>query len=373
MSSDEAEPRLQILVVDDEPGISSFLREFLISAGYEVRLASDGAQALELAEGSFFHIALVDLTLPDMNGLDVVKGLKQRIPDVVVVIMSGMTLGSYDELYKYGAEEYLAKPFSLDELSFMIRKHEKYIRALIQNRRLRDDLENQQEKGRFFSEAGHQLKTPIAVLKEFTHLFREGFGGELSEKQQQYMECIDQNIDRLLYLVENIEQLSRVDSGRWTIRLRAEDPAKIIGGVVDSWQPILERRNLRLVHEVPDDLPRVQADTAAVEQVLFNLIDNASKYGPAGGTVTLRGYRANEGFVCLEVEDQGPGIPEDQRELLFQPFTRLPEHESAPGLGLGLTVAQSLMRQLGGDLVLDSGSQPGNRFYLRLPVASTSS
>jgi len=367
-SGEDFELQLRILVVDDEPGIATFLQEFLTTKGFEVKAASDGAQALDLLERGGIHMALVDLTLPDMGGFDVVQKAKQIMPDLVAIVMSGTSVESREELVRYGVDEFIAKPFGFDELNYLLAKYEKLIRAVQHNKHLQERLRAEQEKSGFFSEAGHQLKTPIAVLKEFAHLFREGFGGELSAKQSQYLECIDQNIDRLLYLVDNIENLSRVESAGWTIRVKEENPRGIVTRVASSWRPILESRDLRFIEEVQDDLPMVLTDAAAVEQVLFNLVDNASKYGPAGGIITIRSVPSGDRFVRIEVEDQGPGIPEEKRETVFQPFTRLPEHESSPGLGLGLTVARGLMKRMGGDLWLDPGGKPGNRFCLQLRV-----
>ena len=365
----DTELKLHILVVDDEADIRGYLSDFLAMKGFEVQVAEDGATALDILRRSEIHLALVDLTLPDMSGFNIIKQAKQVVPDLVAVIMSGMPTVSCEALIQHGVDEYITKPFTFEELTYLIDKYEKYIRALRYSERFEERLRVEQEKSSFFFEAGHQLKTPIAVLKEFTHLFREGFGGEMTDKQTQYLEAIDQNIDRLLYLVDNIENLSRVESGSWRIEIKAEEPEEIISHVTTSWRPILQRRDLQLVEEVADNLPEVHADAAAVEQVLFNLFDNASKYGPAGSTITLRCFQSSDSFVCIEVEDQGPGVPEDKRDVIFQPFARLPEHESTSGLGLGLTVALSLMKRMKGDLCLDNSSKPGNRFCLHLQIA----
>ncbi len=365
----DTELKLHILVVDDEAGIRSYLSDFLATKGFEVQVAEDGAMALDILRRSEIHLALVDLTLPDMSGLDVIKQAKQVVPDLVVVIMSGMPVESYEELVQHGVDDYITKPFTFEELTYLIEKCKKYIRTFHYSEHFKERLRVEQEKSNFFFEAGHQLKTPIAVLKEFTHLFREGFGGEMTDKQTQYLEAIDQNIDRLLYLVDNIEDFNRVESGSWRIEIRAEEPEEIISQVTTSWRPILQRRDLQLAEEVADNLPEVHADAAAVEQVLFNLVDNASKYSPAGSTITLRCFQPSDSFVCIEVEDQGPGIPEDKRDVIFQPFARLPEHESASGLGLGLTIALNLMKRMKGDLWLDNSSKTGNRFRLHLQIA----
>ncbi|MEE9161815.1 MAG: ATP-binding protein, partial [Candidatus Neomarinimicrobiota bacterium] len=320
------------------------------------------------------HLALVDLTLPDGSGMELVEQAKRIVPQLVAVVMSGTPPDSPDEFIRRGVDEYLTKPFSFEELDHVLSRHERYIRAALEIELLKQRLHREDKNQAFFYEAGHQLKTPIAVMKEFAHLFQEGFGGELSAKQGEYLDAIHQNIDRLLYLVENIEMLSRLDSGSWIIRLEEEDPREIVSQVSASWRPILERRDLHLVEDVPARLPKVRTDAAAVQQVLFNLVDNASKYGPARGTVTLRCFQPDEGTVRIDVEDEGEAIPADKRDVLFLPFARLPEHESAPGLGLGLTVARGLMQRMDGVLWLADGASDGNgpagnRFCIQLPVA----
>lgn len=365
----DTELKLQILVVDDQADIRNYLSDFLTMKGFGVQQAEDGAMALDILHRSEVHLAFVDLNLPDMNGFDIIKQAKQVVPNLIAVIMSGMPIESWEALSQHGVNEHITKPFTFEELTYLIDKNEKYIRARRYSESLKERLRIEQEKSSFFFEAGHQLKTPIAVLKEFIHLFQEGFGGEMTDKQIQYLKVIDQNIDRLLYLVDNIENLGRVESGSWRIQIRDEEPEKIINHVTTSLRPILRRHDLQLVEEVADNLPNVHTDTAAIEQVLFNLVDNASKYGPAGSTITLRCFQSSDSFVCIEVEDQGPSIPEDKRDVIFQPFARLPEHESASGLGLGLTVALSLMKRMKGDLWLDNSSKPGNRFCLRLRIA----
>ena len=134
---------------------------------------------------------------------------------------------------------------------------------------------------------------------------------------------------------------------------------------------MLEKSGSKLVEEVAEGLPQIEADILALEQVLFNMVDNARKYGPPGGTITLRCATSGDDHVCIEVEDQGVGIPEEEREAVFQPFNRLPEHQSSPGLGLGLTVARDLVQRMGGELRLKPGIEAGNRFCLQIRVAGT--
>ncbi len=361
--------QLSVLVVDDEPSICSFLEEILSLKGYSVVVACDGATALERLGEREFHLAIIDLSLPDCIGFDLVKQAKELRPDLVAIIMTGMELEYQEDIIANRVDDFLTKPFSIDHLAYLIAKYEKFLRSLHDCRRLDESLAREKQKSEFFIQAGHQLKSPVAVIKEFLQLFTEGFGGPLTEKQSQYLEAINHNVNHLLYLVEGIENLSRVESGTWVVNREAEDPHEIVKQVDGTWGLILERRNLKFVTEVAPSLPMVRADATAVEQVLGNLIDNASKYSTPGTTVTLRCWLEGEQWVCFQLENEGPGIPEEQREAVFQPFSRLPQHESSPGLGLGLTVALELAKRMDGDLLLDGGGQSGARFRLQLPVA----
>ncbi|MCH7520404.1 MAG: hybrid sensor histidine kinase/response regulator [Candidatus Marinimicrobia bacterium] len=366
---DNGDLHLTILVVDDEPSICSFLKEILTARGHEVEVAHDGSSAYDLLDKHTFDLALVDLTLPDASGYDIIERAKENDPHLVAMIMSGLTIESYGDLKRYGVDEYINKPFSFEDLIYRIGKYERYVRIMRENRQLQESLQRERRKSGFFTAASHQLRSPIAVLKEFALLFREGYGGELTEKQVQYLQAIDDNIGRLLSLLENVENLSKADSGSWVIRLDEEEPVEILERVTNSWRTVLERGNLKFVEQLAGNLPKVKADKWAVDQVLFNLFDNAAKYSPPGGTVTLRCYQQQAGYVTIELENEGEGIPDDMRKIIFEPFARLPEHESAPGLGLGLTIALELARRMGGDLVLSSGHGGGTRFSLNLPIA----
>ncbi len=370
MSNPQAQDfQLSVLVVDDEPSICSFLNEVLSGKGYSVVVASDGATALERLGEREFHLAIIDLSLPDSSGFDLVKQAKQLQTDLVAIIMTGMELEYQEDIIANQVDDYLTKPFSIDHLMYLVSKYEKFLRSLHDCRRLDESFAREKQKSEFFNQAGHQLKSPMAVIKEFLQLFTEGFGGDLTAKQTKYLEAINHNVNHLLYLVEGIENLSRVESGTWIVNREAEDPQEIVKQVEGTWGLILERRNLMFVTEVAPGLPPVRADVTAVEQVLGNLIDNASKYSTPGTKVTLRCRLEGDQQVCFELENEGPGIPEEQREAVFQPFSRLPQHESLPGLGLGLTVALELAKRMEGELLLDSGGQSGARFRLHLPVA----
>jgi signal transduction histidine kinase len=371
MDQEKSHSPTRILVADANPGARAFLQETLESEGFEVSVVPYGSHALELLHKEKYDIALVDLTLPDLNGFELCTQTKQQYTDLVTIIMSESASDAEKELHHESVDAWLPKPFNAGELLQVVNRYLRPAESSDLAPVTAPGSSGDEDKKRFFHEVAHQLKTPIAVLKEFAQLFQEGFGGDLTEKQGQYLEAIDNNIDRLLYLVDHIDQLSRVETGSWSIHLDQVDPAAVVKKVADNWRPVLEKSDSKLIEDVAEGLPPIEADILALEQVLFNMVDNARKYGPPGGTIILRCALSGEDHIDIEVEDQGVGIPEEEREAVFQPFNRLPEHQSSPGLGLGLTVARDLVQRMGGDLRLESGIEAGNRFCLQIRVAGT--
>ena len=359
----------RLLVVDANPGARAFLQETLEQEGILVSVVPYGSHALELLQKDTYSLALIDLALPDINGFELCTKIKQQYPDLVIVIMSESAADAEQDLRHDCVDAWLTKPFEAGELMRLVHRYSGQRESPEQAATAAAGASGDEDQNRFFHEVAHQLKTPIVVLKEFAHLFQEGFGGELTDKQGQYLEAIDSNIDRLLYLVDNIDQLSRTETGSWIIHPEKVDPAVVVKQVADSWRPVLTDGNFKLVEEIEADLPPIEVDILALEQVLFNMVDNARKYGPPGNSIILRCTRAGDEYVSLEVEDHGETIPEGDRETIFQAFRRLPEHKASPGLGLGLTVARDLVQRMGGDLLLEPGTKAGNRFCLRIRVA----
>jgi len=361
---------LNILVVDDEESIRRLLQDILSTQGYVVACVETAAEALQHLDQSPYDVALIDLSLADAKGFDVVRSAKEKHPDLVAIIMSGMPSEDYKDLVEYQVDEYINKPFSFDELLYLIHKYERFIRK-VRGRHEPFSTNMGPDINDIVVQAGHQLKSPVAVIKEFTHLFAEGFGGNLTKKQEQYLEAIHHSLNHMTYLLDNIENMKRSDLGGWAFHVEEEDPVFLIRQVSSAWRPLLEKRDRRLTEEFEDNLPKVKADATAVEQVLFNLVDNASKYSPAGSTIVFRCYQPDADSVYLEVENEGQGIAPDIRESIFQPYVRHAEHEAMPGLGLGLAIAQNIAEQIGGGLQLhEEGLDKGRtRFSLRLSIA----
>lgn len=233
------------------------------------------------------------------------------------------------------------------------------------------EREVEEMKTRLVSNISHELRTPTAVVKEFLALLKDGVAGPLTVEQQQLVDLIKVNVDRLGRLVENLLTLARADTGGFTVVLRPERLEPIIEQVVASLTPKLSQKNIQLSVRLPSEIPLVYADNDAVIQILTNLIENARKYSPENTTVTLS-VNVKGDRVEVSVADQGYGIPPSQIENIFKRFHRLVDQNDPrfqEGVGLGLPVVRDLVTRHGGDIWVESEVGKGSTFFFTLQIA----
>lgn len=245
---------------------------------------------------------------------------------------------------------------------------------------LKGTLTLSERRAAFVSAVTHELRTPLTTMQMYSEMLAEGMVSE-ADKRQSYMDTLRAEADRLGHLVENVLAFARLERGAFKGRMENVATGELIGRI----RPRLEQRagqaGMELAVEV-DEASRaatVWTDPAAVEQILFNLVDNACKYAAAGPDRTIRlrvdeadtGLRGDEvdGPVRIRVCDNGPGIAADEVGRLFKPFRKSARDaaHSAPGVGLGLALSRRLARMMGGRLVLDETVREGACFVLELP------
>lgn len=225
-------------------------------------------------------------------------------------------------------------------------------------------------KSEFVSMVSHELRTPLTSIKGFTDLMLEGDAGPLSADQDEFLKIIKSNADRLVALIEDLLDVSRIEAGEITIEPTSIDMVQVIREVADSVQPQLSRKDQTLDIEIPRTLPAAWGDRDRATQVLVNLVANAHKYSPQGSVITIAA-QANDDELQVSVSDTGPGIaPEDQAHLFDKFFRagRSTGHRSG-GFGLGLSIARSLVEAQGGRIWVESVVGEGSTFSFTLPIA----
>lgn len=229
-----------------------------------------------------------------------------------------------------------------------------------------------ERRAAFVSAVTHELRTPLTTFRMYAEMLSGGMIRD-REQQQQYTETLRVEADRLSHLVENVLSYARLERGRRGGRREDIAVRDLLQRVGSRLEERALQAEMRLHVEVPEDVRDVvlHTDPQAVEQILFNLVDNACKYARSAEdrTIRVRASRSHSG-VALQVSDRGPGISAQFARKLFQPFSKSAEDAavSAPGVGLGLALCRRLAREIGGHLALES-SEGGACFRLGLPLA----
>ena len=230
----------------------------------------------------------------------------------------------------------------------------------------RDQLDRMKDE--FVLTASHELRSPLTSVQGFAELLmleRE----MLAPTQRETVEVILDNTRHLVRLIDDLLDLARSDAGRLTIEPQPTDPASLIEEAVRTMRARFDSRGQQLRLEIEPDLPWVEADRDRIRQVLVNLLTNANEYCPEGARVEVKASRA-DAEIEIDVIDDGPGIPTEQLEHIFERFTRgdAGETQRVGGTGLGLAISKSLVELHGGTIAAVSAPSRGSTFYIRLPA-----
>lgn len=229
-----------------------------------------------------------------------------------------------------------------------------------------------ERRAAFASAVTHELRTPLTTFRMYAEMLAEGMVPDESARRH-YLHTLQTEADRLMHLVENVLAYSRLERGPSTTRIRLVTVEGLCAATTDRLVQRAEASGFILAVELPDALRflSVRADVSLVEQILFNLVDNACKYAAEAADRRLHLRAATTGRrLELLVQDHGPGIPRRDRRRLFRPFHKSADDaaRSAPGVGLGLALSRRLARQMKGNLRLASGEPDGAAFVLELPL-----
>lgn len=395
--------RSRVLVIEDNPEMNRFIREVLASEFTVIGVldAEAGEQALKEKEPD---LLVTDLMLPGTSGDELIRRLRRQsaTANLPVLVLSAKP----DEelrvsLLGEGTLDYLVKPFSAPELvararnlvalkrtrdvlqneldtqvrdldvlaSELAQQKRELASALETARSARDEAERASRvKSTFLRMVSHELRTPLAAL--LLQLDRLGrMADEIPEKPRELLLRCTTGARKLGRLVESVLEYTRIEAGRLEVTKESFDAREMASEVVALTQPHAEQKALGLKLHVAQALPRVQSDPRLVRLVLFNLVENAVKFterGEVDVNVDIQGE-----YLKISVRDSGPGIPEEQQSLAFQPFEQLVPNESKsqPGIGLGLALVREMVNALGGSIDVSSRQGGGACFTVRVPVS----
>lgn len=225
-------------------------------------------------------------------------------------------------------------------------------------------------KSQFLAHVSHELRTPLTGIKGMTENLVEGLAGPLTPRQEHNLKRVIHNTSRLARMITDLLERSRIDAGKMDLALRELDLSAVTFDLMEQLSPLAQAKSQELIYLVPQPIGSVWADPDKVSQILTNLIENAIKYTPEGGTITITLESDLPHWARISVKDTGPGIPSDAVPKLFDQFYRMPHlHQNGPkGLGLGLSIVKQLVEMHGGTVFVQSEIGRGSVFQFTLPL-----
>jgi len=234
-------------------------------------------------------------------------------------------------------------------------------------------------KSEFVSFVSHELKTPMTSIRGYTDLLLGGAVGDVNEAQENFLATIRTNVNRMATLVSDLADVSRIEAGRLRLEFSAVSISEIVKEVSRSQAHSLDGKGQQLVVSIQDDLPLIWGDQTRIIQVLTNLVRNANKYTPQGGTITISANQTENLWdpdgapevMLVAVKDTGIGMKEEDQAQIFTKFFRSadPKAREAPGTGLGLNITRYLVEMQGGRIWFESQYEKGTTFLCTIPIA----
>jgi signal transduction histidine kinase len=356
----------RVLLVDDNVELVDNLAEILEGEGYEVLQATSCATARARAtEG--FDVALVDVRLPDGDGIDLAAQLHRTAPASEVVLLTGFaSVESAAAAIRAGACAYLVKPCAVPELLLTVGQALRQVRLQAEREELRRRAQLAEKLaavGRLTAGLSHEIRNPLNAAALQLSVLERRVRKLSPEGQPALLEPLVLVRDEIRRLDQTLQDFLLFSRPRELARKPvALEP--LLRKMAELLSGDAEARQVALVVEVAPGSPAVAADEGVLRQVLLNLILNALDVSPRGGRIRLQGGPADD-EVELVVSDEGPGIPPEVRDRLFEPFfTTKPN-----GTGLGLAIVHSLVDQHSGRVWVERADPDGAAFHIRLPRA----
>lgn len=369
-------PRKQvILTVNDSPAALYLTNKILSKAGFEVIEAKDGATALAMARQALPEVILLDIRLPDIDGLEIARRLRaDEATRSIPIIHTSATFVTSDkkaEGLDAGGDAYLTQPFESIELVALVRALLR-MRAFENEARERADalLVADRRKNEFLAMLAHELRNPLSAIGAAISLLQEEEGA--NGRSKKIRDTLERQAHHLGRLVDDLLDVSRITHGKVLLKRGQVDLRDVATSAVEALKASFDRSGVRLVLEAGDAPLPIDGDRTRLEQVVLNLLDNALKYTPRGGRVAVSVLQQDgRDTASLIVADTGAGIEPGHLEDLFQLFyqgdTSLARSQG--GLGIGLTMVRRLVELHGGTIrVVSDGLGEGTRFTVELPV-----
>jgi signal transduction histidine kinase len=407
----------KILVVDDEADFPALInrnfRKRIKNNELSFLFANNGREALEILEDATdIDVVLTDINMPEMDGLTLLSEIRQINPDIKSVVIS-----AYDDVNKVrlamnqGAFDFLTKPIDFQDLEITINKTIETVHQLKENRRLLQEKKEAEAANRaksvFLANMSHELRTPLNAIIGYSEILQEdaielGWGEDsINDLSKIYTAG-----RHLLAIINDILDFSKIEAGKMEVHSESFNLKLLIDNILATIQPLIQQNNNTLIVNCDSESNVINTDQLKIRQIVLNLLSNAAKF-TENGTITFtvaqvceilsnvdqvishdlsktnhdnfdhqdnQNNNANNAtnYLIITVTDTGIGIPQEQLENLFEPFTQADSSTTRRygGTGLGLAISRYFCNMMGGDISVKSVVDQGSEFTVKIPVKS---
>ena len=354
-----------ILIVDDIPANLKVLGDILKGEGYKVRPVPSGALALQVAEKERPDLILLDIMMPDMDGYEVCRRLKENklLHDIPVIFISALSeTNDVVKALKFGGVDYITKPFRAEEISARVKTHIKLRRQSIELQELNVT------KDRFFSIIAHDLRGPMGGFMGLTDLLTEELNNMSMAEIQEFLWSMRDSATNLFKLLENLLQWARVQQGGIIFNRERVLFRPIVIESMEMIQESAKKKGISIICDISEQL-EVFADSNLIQTVIRNLVSNAVKFSTRGGTVNISAKTREDESVEISVKDMGIGMNQNMVESLFRIDVKngRPGTEGEQSTGLGLLLCKEFIEKHGGNIRVESEVGKGSVFTFNIP------
>jgi len=390
-----------ILFVDHDKAYCDMVAMAFEGTGYNYHLTNSLDAARTVIDEKIIDLIVLDLGTCGQEGLDFCQHLRdpecdEWMPVILTAAMDGAV--SLDKRTTEGKQfvsvvsDFLVKPYEIHELFSRIHAQllskQTHDRILQQRQQMRASLEAQKtlmndiqsknaqlveinrQKDEILSIASHDLRAPLASVSGYCENLYEGIYGELDNKKARVLGRIQERVDQMLDLLNDLLDISRIESGKLTLKTDLQNVGDLIQEAVNTLSDAVSKKEITLKIEIDESLPRMMLDGQKIRQAFINLISNAVKYSPKNTHVKITATRTEDMTLHFSVQDEGPGIPEAEHSMLFERFSRLSTKPTAgeQQTGLGLSITKSLVELHHGQVGVETEEGKGSTFWILLPL-----
>lgn len=356
----------KVLIIDDETTICDACYEILTGKNLIVETAINGEDGLKKFEEFLPDVVFIDLKMPGISGMDVLKNIVERKINTIPVVITGYaSIESAVESMKNGAFDFLPKPFTGEELVLITERAFEKKKLLDEKQKL--EREKEMMRQNFISLVSHELRTPLVAVIQYLEVLTGGIAGSVSEQQKNILERMKIRLNELLDLINRWLKLARIEELSLKENFEKFSVDGIVDEVIDLLKPLAVDKGINIEKRPVCESTVVYGDKDLIKEVFINIITNGIKYNRKNGSLFVDFVKAGDD-IAIDITDTGTGIPENELGRLGEEFYRVKREGIASGSGLGLAIVKKILDVHKGRLDIKSKLNEGSTFRVYLPL-----